>query len=319
MANETIYNAITKKVIDSINNGVIPWHKPWKNSNRLHGTPTNIFDKSGPREYNGINFLMLTFFTDYDQPYFGTFKQIKENGGFLKKGAKAEWVNYFPTSYKVVENGETKWIKKNDLDKYEEDEVQKVISLKAYKIYNICYIGGIDFSDMIEEVKTDAATGNFLDSIHQNMPNSPDFMIGGNKACYIPSQDLVKMPAADQFEDLTAYYSVLWHVLAHSTGAEHRLNRKMSGDKKSREYMEEEIVAELTASYLCAISGIDYTTENRSAAYLKEWSDKLVRYFGNNNRAIVNCAQRAQHATNYILGNAPEKVYEKAASLAATA
>ena len=44
------------------------------------------------------------------------------------------------------------------------------------------------------------------------------------------------------------YYSTLIHEMAHSTGAENRLNREMKGGKSTKDYAKEELGGR---TYLC--------------------------------------------------------------------
>ena len=75
---------ITKKIIDQLEKGVVPWHKPWKVS-----FPKNLVSK---KEYRGINVILLTM-EGRESPYWLTFKQSKDLGGNVKKGATGAIVN----------------------------------------------------------------------------------------------------------------------------------------------------------------------------------------------------------------------------------
>ena len=81
-----IYSIVTERIINSLERGVVPWHKPWASS-----IPSNYI--SGKR-YTGINPFMLGL-ADYENPYWLTFKQINSQGGSIKKGEKASIVVYF--------------------------------------------------------------------------------------------------------------------------------------------------------------------------------------------------------------------------------
>ena len=102
-----------------------------------------------------------------------------------------------------------------------------------------------------------------------------------------------------------SYYSVLFHELAHSTGHASRLNRKEVTDPiafGSHDYSLEEMVAELTAAFLCAEAGIDNTVEN-SAAYIAEWHKVLSA----DPKLFWIAAGRAQKAADYILGRGKDE------------
>jgi len=102
-----------------------------------------------------------------------------------------------------------------------------------------------------------------------------------------------------------AYYAALYHELIHSTGAKHRLNR-FDPDQFSSEasYSKEELVADIGASYLCAITGIQ-PNEDNTAAYVKSWLTVLE----NNPLWIVWAANKAQKACEFIV---PTEVQEDA-------
>jgi hypothetical protein len=69
--------------------------------------------------------------------------------------------------------------------------------------------------------KTDRAR-----AIVAGMPSAPDILEGAEVACYRPATDSVHMPEARFFTGGQAYYSTLFHELAHSTGHTSRLARK---------------------------------------------------------------------------------------------
>lgn len=91
-----------------------------------------------------------------------------------------------------------------------------------------------------------------------------------NKAFFSPSDMTVNIPNDNRFEDTTLYYSTVFHEMVHSTGIE--LGRKMDGDKKSKDYSFEELVAEIGAWILRGLCGIETVqAEENSTAYLQGW------------------------------------------------
>ena len=91
-----------------------------------------------------------------------------------------------------------------------------------------------------------------------------------NKAFFSPSTMTVNIPNDNRFKDSTLYYSTVFHEMVHSTGIE--LGRKMDGDKKSKDYSFEELVAEIGAWILRGLCGIETVqAEENSPAYLQGW------------------------------------------------
>ena len=62
------------------------------------------------------------------------------------------------------------------------------------------------------------------------------------------------------------------------------------------EYSREELVAEMTASFLCSHVGIENATINNSAAYLQGW----IRKLRGDKRLAITAAAQAQRAADYI-------------------
>jgi antirestriction protein ArdC len=126
-------------------------------------------------------------------------------------------------------------------------------------------------------------------------------------AFYSPSHDYIGMPQLDTFKTSEHYYATLFHEAVHSTGHKNRLNRKDLTDEKNTfgtvGYAREELTAELGASFLCGIVGIDTqpVTENRDA-YIKNWLRKLR----NDNKCIIVASGKAGKASDYILGEQQE-------------
>jgi len=80
------YNVVTDRIIEALESGTVPWHKPWKT---LAGVgPTSL--QTG-KPYRGINVWLLSLTAHaagYSSPYWVTFKQAKERGGSVRKGEK---------------------------------------------------------------------------------------------------------------------------------------------------------------------------------------------------------------------------------------
>ena len=114
---------------------------------------------------------------------------------------------------------------------------------------------------------------------------------------YRPLTDEVAMPDLCQFKTVKGYLSTMFHELAHSTGHEKRLKRDMTGRFGTPEYAFEELVAELSAVFLCAEHGIDYDIEHH-ASYLGHWakllkddSNKFIKASTAANKVVKYCGE----------------------------
>jgi len=124
------------------------------------------------------------------------------------------------------------------------------------------------------------------------------------------------MPHLSQFKSASHYYSTLFHELIHSTANSSRLDRDLSGRMGSPSYSFEELVAEIGAAFLCAVSGIanERTIEDQGA-YISHWQEFLQ----GDSTAFMRACSEAQKAVDYIRGLTPGEKIEatEAASLAA--
>jgi antirestriction protein ArdC len=84
------------------------------------------------------------------------------------------------------------------------------------------------------------------------------------------------------------------HELAHWTGAKHRLDRDLDTRFGTQKYAAEELVAELTAAFLCAHLGIK--GELRHAGYIGNWLELLK----SDSRAVFTAASKASQAAEYL-------------------
>ncbi|HLL44379.1 MAG TPA: zincin-like metallopeptidase domain-containing protein [Segetibacter sp.] len=135
----------------------------------------------------------------------------------------------------------------------------------------------------------------------KNMQAAPSIRHSGDRAYYSLMRDQVTMPAKDLFVNDEAYYTTLFHELAHSTGHEKRLNRKelIEHDGFGGEnYSKEELTAEFTAAFLSGITGIQPATINNSTAYIQGWLKSLK----DDKKLLLTAANQAQKASDFILG-----------------
>ena len=284
---------IVDLVIESLESGVVAWRKPWKDV-----CPMNAFSK---HEYQGFNTLLLSFLSakcHYAYPFFGTFKQITEAGGRVKKGEKS-----FPVVYwKVTED--------NNEDSMENEEAGRKgkkmwFTPFSFNIFNLSQTEGIDIEKYIPDfLPKENISLEICETVITGMPHPPRITHQHPGAFYAPFFDVVNVPQIKYFNSSEAYYATTFHELAHSTGHSSRLKRfedeRSVFGKKSYNY--EELVAEMASTILCSHCGIDQTVDN-SVAYLTGWAKFLKT---ERKTTLFGAASKAQAAANYILGKCSE-------------
>lgn len=113
-----VFKIVTKQILDQLDNGVVPWKKPW----RTLETPRNLLTG---KDYRGVNLWLLP--RDYTSRYFLTLRQANSLGGKIKKGEKSHLVVF----WKMLKVKDDK--SNSDVDK-EKKEKEKIIPLVGYKL-----------------------------------------------------------------------------------------------------------------------------------------------------------------------------------------
>jgi antirestriction protein ArdC len=274
-----VYEIITDRIIQSLQQGVCPWRVPWTT-----GAPCSLISK---RPYRGINVFLLNA-SRHKSRYWLTYKQATAKGGQVRKGEKSSPVIF--------------WKIFNDKSDYE-SKSGKVgkggAILRYYNLFNLSQVDGIEAPVEEENVRPFQPI-EACEHILTNYTRGPAIEHGGNRACYLPSLDLIQMPDKANFHSPEEYYSTLFHEEAHATGAKSRLDREGVVNPikfGSHDYSYEELVAEMTASFLSGHAGILEQTYDNSAAYLSSWISKLQR----ETRWIVSAGGAAAKAADFIL------------------
>ena len=109
-------------------------------------------------------------------------------------------------------------------------------------------------------------------------------------------RDAIALPDPAQFESAAYYYATSLHEHAHWSGHKSRLARDLSGRFGDSAYAAEELVAELTAAFLCAALSI--SGRLRHAEYLGSW----LKILKEDKRAIFTAAARATEAAGFLEG-----------------
>jgi|SRR5882672_10720937 len=282
---DKVYQIITDRIIKSLESGVVPWQKPWGGSN---GMPRNL---SSGKPYRGINVWLLGS-AGYASPHWVTFNQARNMGGSVKKGEKSTPIVFwsFPTE--------------------EQKAAGKKPFCRYYNVFNTSQCDGLVVPDAPVQapVNPDAE----CDRVVRGYKLCPRIEHGGSGACYSPTLDFVRMPNRDAFIGSEEYYSTLFHELGHSTGHKDRLNREGVTQLVafgSTNYSKEELVAEMTAAFICGVVGIENKTIDNSAAYIANWLQKLK----NDKGMVISAAQHAQKAADMILGDTMKEAEEEQA------
>ena len=272
---------VSKIIADIEANDLPPWQREWSGGagipmNHIHGTPwsgTNI-----------ISAWVHNWAGGYTSNRFLTFNQIKTMGLQLK-GEKGEPIRQamplinFHDRKIAEENKETgkvedKWIK----------------GMKVWNVFNIEQVEGLSDPDAVTHDHDPATISDAIKvtkALGVNIHKGPPY--------YSSTLDTIKMPDLCEFTSPEAFISTMFHESGHATGHPSRLDRNMANPFGSEAYAKEELIAELTAAFLCAEYQITYKLEQH-ASYLKSW----LKAFKGEPSYLIKSATQASKAVAFI-------------------
>jgi len=128
------YGYITDKIMEELERGCVPWHKPWKSPDGVR-VPMNYASK---KPYRGVNTFLLAvsrFKAGYDSNYWLTYKQIQTLGGNVK-GQHSEMVVFWKLLEKPAENPTA------------DNETDYIPILRYYRVFNLDQVTGIKKSSL---------------------------------------------------------------------------------------------------------------------------------------------------------------------------
>jgi antirestriction protein ArdC len=282
------YEIVTDRIINLLELGVIPWRRPWSAA----GAPRNLVSK---KIYRGVNFFLLSA-SNYAAPYWLTLKQANELGGSVRKGEHGEIVVFWRVDEAAHAHSES-------AEQENDDRNRRRFVLRFYRVWNVeqCSLpqAVIDKLPKVEKYQHDSIEA--AERITANMPNPPDIEFAGSKAFYNFIADRITLPPRERFTSAEEFYATWNHEVSHAVGHPKRLNRESIAEAApfgSPIYVAEELIAEMSAAYLCAEAGISPTVVENQAAYIQGWLGRLK----NEKRLIVVAAAKAQNTADYILG-----------------
>ncbi len=273
--NEKIVKILTDKVIEQLEQGRVPWRKPWNADTWPHNAVSH-------KVYHGFNVIRLG---SSGMPHSGwlTFNQAKKIGATIRKGEHATPV----VLWKFLEVA----------DKNDPEKIKTVPMLRYFSVFNTSQLDGTGKLDLSIGA-TNIPTVDSAESIVYGYADHPPIiydLLGA--AHYRPDKDEVHMSPRDTHVSASEFYHTLFHELSHSTGHESRLNRNF--EKRvafgSEDYSKEELIAEMSATMLDSMAGIDPDITN-SAAYCRSWLAKLKDDPG----MLLSAAGKAQKVVDYI-------------------
>jgi len=313
-----VHEAITAKIVAAIEAGAGDFQMPWHRPGVAFTIPKNaLTDKT----YRGSNILSLWIDADdknFEHQVWATFRQWQELGAQVRKGEKGSLiVKYGEWTPRADTGGQTKRTPDNAAANSggsgsgggDDDDNGKRLFAKAAWVFNVQQVDGFEIAPAVPRADLTVR----LDHVDAFIAaTGAEFREGGQRAFYRHrglngDGDFIQMPPRALFTGTTtstpteSYESTRLHELSHWVGAEHRLDRKFGERFGDKDYAFEELVAELSAAFLCAELEITNMPRADHAQYLSHWLDVLQ----GDSKAIFTAASLATRAVEYLNGLQP--------------
>jgi antirestriction protein ArdC len=258
-----VHSIVTTQFIEQLEKGVIPWHVTWnEHPQAMNGYP-----------FDHINVWLLAHLP-YSRKVFLTPRQM----------------NRFKIKKKRGEKGHTTIGIRHSTNRP---------TFYCSEVYNPEQIDGIH-DDMLPSRILVRNPLEKCTKLVVQMPKLPRIISQGSTVYYNLKEDVLYLPPPESFETGLHYHSALFYGLAQCSGHAKRRNRdtciyRNSNDPKT--FSLEDLIVEMTATYLCCACGIDpwYVTHFHSDS--KGWLRRLQM----DTTFVITAAMYAQEAVNYIL------------------
>jgi len=279
-----VYARVTSQIVNAIEQGVSNWRMPWHTSGKFAFSPVNVTSK---KPYRGINTVCLWAAAQakgYERGEWGTYQQWQERKAQVRKGEKATLVVFWKFANNTAETDDGEDTPKSG---------SRLLFTRGYSVFNAAQVDGYtpkaDAETPIEQRIESAEV--FFQRINARVVHQ------GNRAFYSPDTDSITLPPFSAFFAPMDYYSTRAHETGHWTSREGRCNRELGKRFGDNAYSVEELVAELTAAFVCAHLGLSSEPRPDHAQYIASW----LRVLKADKRAIFTAASKAQQAADFMI------------------
>lgn len=274
-----VYSMVTDRIIAQLEQGYIPWRKPWASC--LDGA----FNRLSRKPYSILNQMLLMHDGEY-----ATMRQWNEVGGRVRQGSKSEIIVFW------------KLQDRQELNEDGELVMKQTPVLRYYNVFHISQVDNVlplgrtrDYETKPIE-KAEVILKDYIKREHITLSVGES-----DRAFYCPSDDSISLPKITQFEKAEEFYSTAYHEAGHSTLKASRCNREADNQTAyfgNENYSKEELIAEITSASILHSIGIETSdTFMNSTAYIQNW----LKVLKGDKRLIVQASSKAEKATKYIL------------------
>ena len=291
-----VRHEVAQKIIEAMKQGETPWQKPWAASAMK---PKNAVTDNA---YRGINRVLLSL---AGQQWGGdsrwvTFNQAAANGWKVRKGEKGQMI------VKVVDLNEAEGKTQTDQVKEgDQSDANRRFALKRYFVFNAAQIDGMPpLPENLTKPEFDPV--DRAENVIKALKEKTGLLVvhGGDKACYVPDKDEVRLPHKKSFLSQYSYYSSAMHECSHCTLSEKRMNRREALGKRwgDEAYSLEELRAEIASAIMASETGIPNAQDAEHIRNHASYTNSWIKAISNDPMAIFSAAKDAEKMASYMLG-----------------
>lgn len=295
--------ALVSQMLSDMAEGGLGWQRAW-----VSAMPTN---PSTGKRYQGRNALLLLFamrVMGTADPRFMTFRQAKEEGLSVCKGAKGFPIERWRAFVSDRNHPEERIPQPKTDEEWEAARADPDIEISwrqvgGWYVFHASQIDGIEPYGRQGMLRGQEA----IDLIEGCSPVQVT-EIAQDEAYYSPGNDEIVVPLREQFDDLGVMARVLLHEQAHSTMAPSRCDRT-PGRFGDDSYAFEELVAEISSMFSACELEVDTIGDAapdgdymaRHAAYVASWASRAKSEDAVD--LIMAAASKAGAATSWLVEN----------------
>lgn len=259
-----VTDIIAENIIKSLEQGTIPWIKPWSFSGS--SVPVNASTK---KAYSGSNYFYLKF-TPFASNEWATLKQWQAMGERVK-------YDQFKLATPIVYYGKHEKKTSSQGERNEQSEYSSYLFARFYNVYNRSQLESWTSPTVTDKPTVKPVNESSFKAWFDRTPMSTIRIDHGDqgKAYYSPKLDYISLPKFELFNGESEYYSTLLHEIGHASGHESRLKRKSLAEIAgfaSHAYSVEELTAEIYANAQLNLLGLSNdATDRNTVAYCQSW------------------------------------------------
>lgn len=290
---------LVDKIVADMEAGKAFFWEPGYTAHRMVNAVTGKPYRGG----NAISLMAASEAKGYDDPRWCTFNQAKENGWHVKKGEKGTSIEVWK-AYEVEKD-------KEGAEGEEPEKETRFWRVAGYTVFNAKQIDGIPALPERTPEEIAAERKKQIAELELLIKNSEAAIYHDQTGAnfYSPSDDTIHVVPQDEFNSIDQYYATVSHEIAHSTGAEHRLNRNIKNVFGTKDYAKEELRAEMASMFIQQEYNIRFDERHykNHAAYLTSWAQVLKR----DPNELYRAARDAEKAVDYMKARMIERDLKK--------